>query len=242
MGIWHGPVQGDVTVIEAHLLAGLAHRELGDQRAANQAAEHALALAGQDRVILPFAMTSSARAAGGAAPAPDRARRTARRHPRRPARRIPGGQAAVLVAVGGGAQPGRAPSGPPSWSETATPGGCAGRSPALGTTAPAELTITEATASEDVLLIRATTRIDRYAHGLTRAMHKPACRTKPDQGSSTGRSSATWEQESQIWGSSRSSRRLCDRLKHTARPPGRNRGLLCSQRCGGLLIIARRPA
>ncbi len=38
-----------------------------------------------------------------------------------------------------------------------------------GTTAPAELTITEATASEDVLLIRATTRIDRYAHGLTRA-------------------------------------------------------------------------
>ena len=61
MGIWHGPVQGDVTVIEAHLLAGLAHRELSDQRAANQAAEHALALAGQDRVILPFAMTGSAR-------------------------------------------------------------------------------------------------------------------------------------------------------------------------------------
>ena len=30
-------------------------------------------------------------------------------------------------------------------------------------------TITEATASEDVLLIRATTRIDRYAHGLTKA-------------------------------------------------------------------------
>ena len=34
-------------------------RELGDQRAANQAAEHALALAEQDRVILPFAMTGS---------------------------------------------------------------------------------------------------------------------------------------------------------------------------------------
>ena len=31
-----------------------------DQRAANQAAEHALALAEQDRVILPFAMTGSA--------------------------------------------------------------------------------------------------------------------------------------------------------------------------------------
>jgi LuxR family maltose regulon positive regulatory protein len=54
------PVLGYVTVVEAHLLAGLAHRELGDQRAANQAAERALALAESDRVILPFAMTGSA--------------------------------------------------------------------------------------------------------------------------------------------------------------------------------------
>ena len=54
------PVTGDVTVMEAHLLAGLAHRELGDQRAANRAAEHALALAEADRLILPFAMTGSA--------------------------------------------------------------------------------------------------------------------------------------------------------------------------------------
>jgi LuxR family transcriptional regulator, maltose regulon positive regulatory protein len=54
------PVQGDVTVMEAHLLAGLAYRELGDQRAASQAAEHALALAEADRLILPFAMTGSA--------------------------------------------------------------------------------------------------------------------------------------------------------------------------------------
>jgi LuxR family maltose regulon positive regulatory protein len=46
--------------MEAHLLAGLAHRELGDQRAANQAAERALALAEADRLILPFAMTGSA--------------------------------------------------------------------------------------------------------------------------------------------------------------------------------------
>jgi len=53
------PVQGDVTVMEAHLLAGLAHRELGDQRAANHAAERALALAESDRLILPFAMTGS---------------------------------------------------------------------------------------------------------------------------------------------------------------------------------------
>jgi LuxR family maltose regulon positive regulatory protein len=55
------PVLGNVTVMEAHLLAGLAHRELGDQPAANQAAERALALAEPDRLILPFAMTGSAR-------------------------------------------------------------------------------------------------------------------------------------------------------------------------------------
>jgi LuxR family maltose regulon positive regulatory protein len=54
------PVLGYVTVMEAHLLAGLAHLELGDQRTANQAAERALALAESDRLVLPFAMTGSA--------------------------------------------------------------------------------------------------------------------------------------------------------------------------------------
>jgi LuxR family transcriptional regulator, maltose regulon positive regulatory protein len=54
------PVLGYVTVVEAQLLAGLAHRELGDQRAACQAAERALALAESDRLVLPFAMTGSA--------------------------------------------------------------------------------------------------------------------------------------------------------------------------------------
>ncbi len=53
------PVTGPVTVVEAQLLAGLAHRQLGDQRAASQAAERALALAEPDRLILPFAMTGS---------------------------------------------------------------------------------------------------------------------------------------------------------------------------------------
>jgi LuxR family transcriptional regulator, maltose regulon positive regulatory protein len=53
------PVVGYVTVVEAHLLAGLAHRELGDQQAANQAAERALALAEADRLVLPFAITRS---------------------------------------------------------------------------------------------------------------------------------------------------------------------------------------
>ena len=53
-------VIGYTTVMEAHLLAGLAHRQLGDQHAANQAAEHALTLAEQDRIVLPFVMTDSA--------------------------------------------------------------------------------------------------------------------------------------------------------------------------------------
>ena len=53
------PVIGCVTVVEAHLLAGLAHRVLGDQRAANQATERALGLAEADRLVLPFAMTNS---------------------------------------------------------------------------------------------------------------------------------------------------------------------------------------
>jgi LuxR family transcriptional regulator, maltose regulon positive regulatory protein len=53
------PVIGYVTLVETHLIAGLAHRALGDQRAANQAAERALALAEADRLVLPFAMTGS---------------------------------------------------------------------------------------------------------------------------------------------------------------------------------------
>jgi LuxR family maltose regulon positive regulatory protein len=54
------PVVGYVTVVEAQLLAGLAHRKLGNERAANEAAERALALAESDRLVLPFAMTGSA--------------------------------------------------------------------------------------------------------------------------------------------------------------------------------------
>ncbi len=53
------PAIGYVTVVEAHLLAGLAHRELADQRAATAAAERALALAEADRLVLPFAMTGA---------------------------------------------------------------------------------------------------------------------------------------------------------------------------------------
>jgi LuxR family transcriptional regulator, maltose regulon positive regulatory protein len=53
------PAIGYVTVVEAHLLAALAHRELGDQRAATAATESALALSEADRLVLPFAMTGS---------------------------------------------------------------------------------------------------------------------------------------------------------------------------------------
>src|SRR5260370_29479078 len=55
---WTARPRSSVTS-RSYLLAGLAHRQLGDQRAANRAAEHALALAEQDRVVLPFAMTGS---------------------------------------------------------------------------------------------------------------------------------------------------------------------------------------
>jgi LuxR family maltose regulon positive regulatory protein len=53
------PVIGYVTVVEAQLLAALAHRALGDQNAANTATERALALAEPDRLVLPFVTTGA---------------------------------------------------------------------------------------------------------------------------------------------------------------------------------------
>jgi LuxR family maltose regulon positive regulatory protein len=53
------PVIGYVTVVEAHLLAGLAHRALGEPREASRAAERALALAEPDRLVLPFLITGA---------------------------------------------------------------------------------------------------------------------------------------------------------------------------------------
>jgi LuxR family maltose regulon positive regulatory protein len=102
------PVIGYVTVVEAHLLSALAHRELGDQRAANQAAERALTLAEPDRLILPFAMTGSRELLGALS-----------RHETAhaalltdlldvDARLIPGGRRTVLIAAGGEAQSRRA--------------------------------------------------------------------------------------------------------------------------------------
>jgi LuxR family maltose regulon positive regulatory protein len=48
-----------LTQVEAHLLDALACRDLGDERAAHEAAEQALNLAEPDRLILPFAMTGA---------------------------------------------------------------------------------------------------------------------------------------------------------------------------------------
>ena len=48
------------TLVEAHLLAGIAHLQLGEQQAAAAAAEAALAAAEPDRLIFPFAMTGAA--------------------------------------------------------------------------------------------------------------------------------------------------------------------------------------
>jgi LuxR family transcriptional regulator, maltose regulon positive regulatory protein len=53
------PVNPYLTVLEAYLLDALACRELGDDRAARTALEHALHLAEPDRLILPFAMTGA---------------------------------------------------------------------------------------------------------------------------------------------------------------------------------------
>jgi LuxR family maltose regulon positive regulatory protein len=48
------------TLVEAHLLAGIAHLDLGDRNSAAAAAEAALAVAEPDRLIFPFAMTEAA--------------------------------------------------------------------------------------------------------------------------------------------------------------------------------------
>jgi LuxR family maltose regulon positive regulatory protein len=48
------------TLVEARLLAGIAHLRLGDRKAAAGAAEAALAAAEPDRLIFPFAMTGAA--------------------------------------------------------------------------------------------------------------------------------------------------------------------------------------
>jgi LuxR family maltose regulon positive regulatory protein len=47
------------TLVESHLLAGIAHLDLGDRKAAAVAAEAALAVAEPDRLIFPFAMTGA---------------------------------------------------------------------------------------------------------------------------------------------------------------------------------------
>jgi LuxR family maltose regulon positive regulatory protein len=49
----------DAAVIEAWVLAGLAHRELGDGARAQDAIEHALELAEPGRLVLPFAMAGA---------------------------------------------------------------------------------------------------------------------------------------------------------------------------------------
>jgi LuxR family transcriptional regulator, maltose regulon positive regulatory protein len=48
------------TLVETHLVAGIAHLDLGDRSAAAAAAEAALAVAEPDRLMFPFAMTDAA--------------------------------------------------------------------------------------------------------------------------------------------------------------------------------------
>jgi LuxR family transcriptional regulator, maltose regulon positive regulatory protein len=54
------PVAPAFTVVESHLLAGIAHLQMGHRAAAAAAAEAALAVAEPDRLIFPFAMTDAA--------------------------------------------------------------------------------------------------------------------------------------------------------------------------------------
>jgi LuxR family transcriptional regulator, maltose regulon positive regulatory protein len=54
------PVVPAFTLVETHLLAGIAHLYLGDRNAAAAAAESALAVAEPDRLIFPFVMTEAA--------------------------------------------------------------------------------------------------------------------------------------------------------------------------------------
>jgi LuxR family maltose regulon positive regulatory protein len=54
------PLGPPFTLVETHLLTGIAHLELGDRSAAARAAEAALAAAERDRLIFPFAMTEAA--------------------------------------------------------------------------------------------------------------------------------------------------------------------------------------
>ncbi len=54
------PAAPAFTVVESHLLAGIAHLDLGDRSAATAAAEAALAAAEPDRLMFPFAMSEAA--------------------------------------------------------------------------------------------------------------------------------------------------------------------------------------
>jgi LuxR family maltose regulon positive regulatory protein len=54
------PIGPPFTLVEAHLLGGVAHLDLGDRTAAAAAAEAALAAAEPDRLIFPFAVVGTA--------------------------------------------------------------------------------------------------------------------------------------------------------------------------------------
>jgi LuxR family maltose regulon positive regulatory protein len=54
------PVVPTFTLVETHLLAGIAHLHLGDRKAAADAAEAALAVAEPDGLMFPFAMADAA--------------------------------------------------------------------------------------------------------------------------------------------------------------------------------------
>jgi LuxR family maltose regulon positive regulatory protein len=58
------PLVPTFTLVETHLLAGIAHLHLGDRKAAADAAEAALVVAEPDRLMFPFAMADAAELLG----------------------------------------------------------------------------------------------------------------------------------------------------------------------------------
>jgi LuxR family maltose regulon positive regulatory protein len=56
----NAPIVPAFTLVETHLLAGIAHLYLGNRKAAAAAAESALGAAEPDRLMFPFAMTEAA--------------------------------------------------------------------------------------------------------------------------------------------------------------------------------------
>ena len=97
------------TLVEAHLLAGLAQLDLGDRKAAAAAAEAALAAAEPDRLMFPFAITGAAELLDTATPSRNGSSRSSLRRRGPAARRAGSEPRSRAPTTTRRAQPERAP-------------------------------------------------------------------------------------------------------------------------------------